>query len=50
MERLAEVLRNCASTLLDKVKAYEVNIQACIAQNKILEAVNIALQVLNCWG
>jgi len=50
MERLAEVLRNCASTLLDKVKAYEVNIQACIAQNKILEAVKIALQVLKLLG
>jgi len=50
MERLADVVRNCASTLLDKVKAYEVNIQACIAQNQILEAVNIALQVLKLLG
>ncbi|HAJ61670.1 MAG TPA: serine/threonine protein kinase, partial [Cyanobacteria bacterium UBA8543] len=50
MERLADVVQNCASTLLDKVKAYEVNIQASIAQNKILEAVNIALQVLQLLG
>lgn len=50
MERLAEVVQNCASTLLDKVKAYEVKIQSCIAQNKILEAVNIALQVLKLLG
>ena len=50
MERLAEVVYNSASTLLDKVKTYEVNIQACIAQNKILEAVNIALKVLKLLG
>lgn len=50
MARLAEVVRNSASRLLDKVKTYEVNIQASIAQNKILEAVNIALQVLKLLG
>ena len=50
MERLAEVVYNSASTLLDKVKTYEVNIQASIAQNNILEAVNIALQVLKLLG
>lgn len=50
MERLAEVVRNSATTLVDKVKTYEVNIQANIAQNKILEAVNIALQVLKLLG
>jgi len=50
MEKLASVVENCAKMLLDKVKVYEVQIQAYIAQNKLLEAVNTALQVLNLLG
>ncbi|MEG4008762.1 AAA family ATPase [Microcoleus sp. Pol11C1] len=46
MKKLAAVVENSAQTLLDKVKVYEVQIQAYIAQNKLLEAVNTALQVL----
>lgn len=50
MEQLAgEVLKN-ALTLLDKVKVYEIKIQACIAQNKQKEAVQIALPVLEMLG
>jgi len=50
MEQLVgEVLKN-ASTLLDKVKVYEIKIQACIAQNKQMEAVQIALPVLEMLG
>ncbi|MBD1830427.1 trifunctional serine/threonine-protein kinase/ATP-binding protein/sensor histidine kinase [Microcoleus vaginatus GB1-A2] len=50
MEKLASVVENSAKTLLDKVKVYEVQIQAYIAQNNILEAVNTALHVLKLLG
>ncbi|MEG4012425.1 MULTISPECIES: trifunctional serine/threonine-protein kinase/ATP-binding protein/sensor histidine kinase [unclassified Microcoleus] len=50
MDKLASVVENCAKTLLDKVKVYEVQIQAYIAQNKLLEAVNTTLQVLKVLG
>ncbi|MEG4208349.1 AAA family ATPase [Microcoleus sp. Pol7_A1] len=50
MEKLASVVDNCAKTLLGKVKVYEVQIQAYIAQNKLLEAVNTTLQVLKLLG
>jgi hypothetical protein len=40
MQKLAEVVQNCAKTLLDKIKVYEVQIQAYISQNKLLEALN----------
>lgn len=44
-----EVLKN-AKGLLDKVKVYEVMIQSCIAQNKQLDAVKIALPILERLG
>ena len=50
MDKLAEVVLQHAKTLIDKVKVYEIQIQACIAQNKLLEAVNTALKVLNLLG
>ncbi|MCL1469598.1 trifunctional serine/threonine-protein kinase/ATP-binding protein/sensor histidine kinase [Argonema antarcticum] len=50
MTRLAEVVLEEAQMLLDKVKIYEVKIQACIAQNKLLEAIKTALQVLKLLG
>jgi PAS domain S-box-containing protein len=50
METLAKVVLQHAKTLLDKVKVYEVKIQACQAQNKPLEAVNTALSVLKLLG
>ncbi|MDZ7956850.1 MAG: AAA family ATPase [Aulosira sp. DedQUE10] len=50
MEQLAEVVLVRAKTLLEKVKVYEVKIQAYGAQNKIIEAVNIALVVLKLLG
>jgi predicted ATPase len=46
MERLAEVVLQQAKTVLDKVKVYEVRIQAYIAQDKPKEAVSTALTVL----
>ncbi|HBB34535.1 MAG TPA: serine/threonine protein kinase, partial [Cyanobacteria bacterium UBA9273] len=46
MERLADIVLERASTLLDKVKVYEIKIQAGIAQNKQRSALQNALQVL----
>ncbi|MGA9380297.1 MAG: AAA family ATPase [Phormidium sp.] len=46
MEQLTEIVLKQAKSLLDKVKVYEICIQAYIAQNKHLEAVKIAIQVL----
>jgi len=50
MQKLASVVQNCAKTLLDKIKVYEVEIQAYVSQNKLLEAVNTALEVLKLLG
>ncbi len=46
MERLSEIILQKAETLLNRVKAYEVRIQAYIAQNRLTEATGIGLQVL----
>ncbi|MCL1465545.1 hybrid sensor histidine kinase/response regulator [Argonema galeatum] len=50
MERFGEIVQNCAKMLLDKVKVYEVQIQAYISQNRLLEAVSTGLQVLKLLG
>ncbi|MEG4133085.1 AAA family ATPase, partial [Microcoleus sp. Pol11C1] len=50
MERLASVVESCAKTLLDKVKVYEVKIEAYMAQNKLQEALNTGLPVLKQLG
>ncbi|WP_445174324.1 AAA family ATPase [Microcoleus sp.] len=50
MLRFVERVQNCAKTLLDTVKVYEVQIQAYMGQNRLLEAVNTALQVLKRFG
>ncbi|MEH1970296.1 trifunctional serine/threonine-protein kinase/ATP-binding protein/sensor histidine kinase [Nostoc sp.] len=50
MQRFFEIVQNCAITLLDKIKVYEVQMQAYMAQNRLLEAVNTALQVLKLLG
>lgn len=46
MQRLAEIVNNRASSLLDKVKVYEVKILAYIGQNKLQEALNEGIQIL----
>ena len=46
---LADILHN-AKTLLDTVKAHEIQIQAHIAQDRPVEAVNTALQILGQLG
>ena len=50
MERLVRMVLQRAANLLDKVKAYEVRIQGCIARNKLLEATQTALQVMKLLG
>ncbi|MBD1884587.1 ATP-binding sensor histidine kinase [Microcoleus vaginatus] len=50
MERLASVVEDCAKSLLEKVKVYEVQIQAYMAQNKLQEALNTGLPVLKQLG
>jgi len=50
MEQLVEVVIENASTLLDKVKAHEVKIQAYVLQHKTLEALQTALPVLKLLG
>ena len=50
MSRLVKVILANARDLMDKVKAYEVEIQAKITQNELLEAVQTALPVLELLG
>ncbi|HEY9698904.1 MAG TPA: AAA family ATPase [Trichocoleus sp.] len=50
MQRLVEIVRTHAKKLLDIVKVYEVQIQAYMGQNKLLEALNTGLQVLKQLG
>jgi len=50
MEELASVVENFAKTLLDKVKVYEVQMPAYMAQNKLQKALNTGLQVLKQLG
>ncbi|MCC5667950.1 AAA family ATPase [Nostoc sp. CHAB 5784] len=50
MEKLTLVVLTEAKTSLDKLKVYEVNIEALQAQNKELEAIKTALPVLHTLG
>ncbi|HAX86884.1 MAG TPA: hypothetical protein DCY91_11645 [Cyanobacteria bacterium UBA11370] len=50
MKTLAEIAVQEAKTTLDKVKGYEVKIQACVVQNQMLDAIRIALEVLELLG
>ncbi len=50
MEEWTNVVINQATNILDKVKVYQVKIQACMALNQQLEAVNIALPILKLLG
>jgi predicted ATPase/signal transduction histidine kinase/DNA-binding NarL/FixJ family response regulator/tRNA A-37 threonylcarbamoyl transferase component Bud32 len=50
VQRLADIIQSRAKTLLDKVKVYEIQIQAYVLQNKLLEAINTALQILKLLG
>ena len=46
MERWIGLVKNNAVDLLDQILAYEVQVQAHIAQNNLLEAIKAALEVL----
>jgi predicted ATPase/signal transduction histidine kinase/tRNA A-37 threonylcarbamoyl transferase component Bud32 len=50
MEQLAEVVLNHAETVLEKVKVYDVKIQAAGAQGNFKQAIKIGLQVLKLLG
>ncbi|MBW4450276.1 MAG: AAA family ATPase [Spirirestis rafaelensis WJT71-NPBG6] len=50
MEKWATVVMQQAKTPIDKMKVYEVKIQACMAQVKQLEAIKIGLQALELLG
>jgi predicted ATPase/tRNA A-37 threonylcarbamoyl transferase component Bud32 len=50
MEQLAEEVLNRAKTVLDKVKVYDVKIQAAGAQSKIKEGIQISLIALTQLG
>jgi len=50
MERLTETVLNKAKEVLDKIRVYEINIQACQAQHRLLEAVNRGLDILKSLG
>ncbi|BAZ15685.1 multi-sensor signal transduction multi-kinase [Calothrix sp. NIES-4071] len=49
-EQWADIVLQQAKTILDKVKVYEVKILTKIAQNELLEAVKLGLQVLELLG
>ncbi|HBB34656.1 MAG TPA: hypothetical protein DC064_23450, partial [Cyanobacteria bacterium UBA9273] len=50
MERLATLVLQNAQSWLDKVNVYEVKLQACKAQNKLLESIQMGLSVLQVLG
>ncbi len=50
MEKLVDIVLEKGNKLLDKVKVYEIKIQACIAQTKLQEALTIGLSVLELLG
>ncbi|MEG4206869.1 serine/threonine-protein kinase PknK [Microcoleus sp. Pol7_A1] len=50
MQRLIDLVQDRATSLLDKIKVYEVQMQAYMGQNRLLEAVNTGLQVLKLLG
>ncbi|MEM1171927.1 MAG: AAA family ATPase [Cyanobacteria bacterium P01_H01_bin.35] len=50
MEALMDIILEQVKAPLDQVKAYEVKIQACASQNKMLEAIVTARQVLKLFN
>ncbi|MCC5634826.1 AAA family ATPase [Nostoc sp. CHAB 5844] len=50
MELLAEIVLQQAKTQLEKVKVYELQIKSCEVQRKLIEAVQLGLQVLEMLG
>jgi predicted ATPase/signal transduction histidine kinase len=50
MEELAEIVFQQAKTLTDKIRVYNIQIQAYTAQNKLFDAVKTALTILQLLG
>jgi PAS domain S-box-containing protein len=50
MDRLAQIVLQKANTLLDKIKVYQVKIQAFKAQNQIKQSLNFGLDILKLLG
>ncbi|HBL57170.1 MAG TPA: hypothetical protein DDZ80_00925, partial [Cyanobacteria bacterium UBA8803] len=50
MEQFALVVQNHTKTVLEKVKVYDIKIQAAVAQGNPKEAIKIGLQVLKLLG
>ncbi|BAZ27915.1 multi-sensor signal transduction multi-kinase [Cylindrospermum sp. NIES-4074] len=50
VEQLCQQVLDHARTLLASLKVYDVKIQTCVAQNKLLEAIQIGLQLLEKLG
>ena len=50
MKTLLETVLHQARIVLDKVKAYEIKIQACMSEHQLLDAVRTGLCILNLLG
>ncbi|MDJ0555149.1 MAG: AAA family ATPase [Microcoleaceae cyanobacterium MO_207.B10] len=50
MDKLVNIVLEKAEQILDKVKVYEIKIQACITLSQLPEALDIALSVLSLLG
>lgn len=50
MEKLSEIFFNKANTFLERIKIYQVKIQACVAQDRLLDGVAIGLNALKSLG
>ena len=50
MEQMTALVFDNAKNLLDKEKAYEVKIRACLAQNRIMDAIELSLKILKLLG
>ncbi|MEG4864391.1 MULTISPECIES: ATP-binding sensor histidine kinase [unclassified Microcoleus] len=50
MEQLAEIVIQNSKTLLDKIKIYQIQIQALKAQNQIKQSLNFGLDILELLG
>ncbi len=50
MEKLIDIVISSSNSLLEKVNVYRIKIQYNISQNKLAEAISIALQLLEQFG
>ncbi|NES64150.1 MAG: AAA family ATPase [Okeania sp. SIO2D1] len=50
MEKISEIFFNKANTFLERIKIYQIKIQACVAQNRLLDGVAIGLNALKSLG